>query len=162
MIADDFTGPPGRSRCLEKDWRPAKDPSRPTFMQALAIGLAATAAANQSAGVSPLGVAPLLVFGGEGHKTFLGCLNCSKFDANSVMNEFGQYGSAYSTVSILNQFSEFGSPYSTHSACGPYASDPPVIVDRAGNYYGRLTVNRFADPTHVGNWSAWISAVCQK
>lgn len=84
----------------------------------------------------------LLIFGGRGHDTFLGCLNCSEFDTNSVHNEFGA-GSAFKSESIFNEFGPFGSEFSTFSACSPYASDPPVVVDGEGNFYGRLTVNEF-------------------
>lgn len=47
------------------------------------------------------------------------------------------------TDSIFNRYGEYGSQYSTYSACSPYASDPPVIVDGAGNFYGRLTINAY-------------------
>ncbi|HEX4275843.1 MAG TPA: hypothetical protein VHZ74_10830 [Bryobacteraceae bacterium] len=138
--------------------------SRPSFMQSLAIGLAA-ATANQpvpsAAQVQEASVA-LLLFGGEGHKVFLGCLNCSKFDANSVLNQFGQHGSQYATESVFNRYGEFGSAYSTYSACSQYATDPPVIVDQAGRYYGRMTVNRYNDPTRLGYYAAWIAGVCQR
>lgn len=83
----------------------------------------------------------LLLYGGSEHKTFLGCLNCSKPDPKSVHNPYGAYGNAYSGTSIFNHFSEYGSSYSSTSACGNYASDPPVIVNQQGQSYGRLTLN---------------------
>jgi len=53
--------------------------------------------------------------------------------------------------SIFNPYSQFGSRYSAYSACNPYATDPPVIVDENGNYYGRLTVNTYyGDGTRDG------------
>jgi hypothetical protein len=39
----------------------------------------------------------LLLFGDPDHKTFLGCLNCSKFDSGSVCNQFGDNGSQFSS-----------------------------------------------------------------
>jgi hypothetical protein len=83
----------------------------------------------------------IMVFGGRDHKTYLGCLSCSEYASDSVFNEYGSFGNEYSSTSIFNQFSEFGSEYSMYSACNQYASDPPVVVDKDGNYYGRLTVN---------------------
>ena len=31
----------------------------------------------------------IMIFGGRGHDTYLGCLSCSKFDSESVFNEMG-------------------------------------------------------------------------
>ena len=105
----------------------------------------------------------ILIFGGQGHKTFLGCLNCSEFSPSSVRNENGSFGSAYSATSIFNRYGQFGSKYSATSACSAYAGDPPVLVDRAGNYYGRLTVNRSnPDTSHDSDLVAWLAAVCNR
>ena len=85
----------------------------------------------------------IMIFGGEGHKVYLGCLNCSEYASDSVFNEISDYGSEFSSESILNSFSDYGSEFSDYSACNDYASDPPVIVDESGNFYGRLTINDF-------------------
>src|SRR6266480_2158153 len=90
------------------------------FMQGVADGLAAAPSPT------PTGV-KLMVFGGPGHKTYLGCLSCSSYSSESLFNSYGTYGSAYSATSILNAYSEYGSLYGGYSACNPYASDPPVI-----------------------------------
>jgi hypothetical protein len=104
----------------------------------------------------------LMVFGGREHDVYLGCLSCSEFSGDSMLNEFSTYGSRFSSTSIFNHFSMYGSAYSTMSACSPYASDPPVIVDNDGGFYGRLTVNRthrqaISDQTVL----AWLLGVCQ-
>jgi hypothetical protein len=104
----------------------------------------------------------LLLFGGENHKVFLGCLTCSKYSTESVLNEYGPHGSPYQTDSIFNQYGTFGSAYSTHSPCSEYASDPPVIVDKRGRYYGRLTVNTYRDQTRIENVVAWLAGVCHR
>lgn len=85
----------------------------------------------------------LLIYGGSGHKTFLGCLNTGKFSANSIWNQFGQNGSQFSATSIWNQFSPYGGKFSNTSPFNPYATDPPVIVDANGNFYGYLTANKY-------------------
>ncbi len=103
------------------------------LLQGVAHGLAASSPG--SAGVK------LMVFGGPGHKTYLGCLSCSSYSSESLFNSYGTYGSEYSGTSILNAYSEYGSLYGAYSACNPYASDPAVIVDGSGRYYGRLTVS---------------------
>jgi hypothetical protein len=95
------------------------------------------------AGASAPPPAKLMIFGGLGHKTYLGCLNCSEYATDSILNQYGTYGSKYSSTSIFNRYGEFGSKFSDHSPCNPYASDPPVIVDQNGEFYGRLTVNRY-------------------
>jgi len=105
--------------------------------------------------------AKLMLFGGPGHRTYLGCLNCSDFDADSARNEFGSHGSAYATDSVVNKYSQFGSRYGLYSPCNPYATDPPVIVDGAGSFYGRLTINRYHhQQTRNSQILAWIAAVC--
>lgn len=104
----------------------------------------------------------LLIFGGPSHDVFLGCISCSEYEADSVHNEYGLYGSAYSATSIFNDYGQYGSAYSMYSVCSEYATDPPVVVDDAGNFYGRLTRNAFLrdaidDPEIV----AWLRfAVC--
>ena len=83
-------------------------------------------AARAASGGSGLGLAPakLMLFGGSGHKMYLGCLNCSQYATDSILNKYGSNGSAYSATSIWNHYSEFGSAYSTYSPCNSYATDP--------------------------------------
>lgn len=102
----------------------------------------------------------LLVFGGKGHDVFLGCLNCDKYAANSIQNSYGAYGSKYSQTSVLNRYSDYGSRYSDTGACNEYANDAPVIVDRDGNYYGKLSLNKYSGQTQSGDIVAWLTAVC--
>src|SRR5215469_18684009 len=63
--------------------------------------------------VSPPPLPKLMIFGGEDHKTYLGCLSCSEYSIDSVFNEYGTHGSRYSAESIWNHYSEFGSRYSS-------------------------------------------------
>jgi hypothetical protein len=104
----------------------------------------------------------LMIFGGTNHGTYLGCLNCSEYATDSVLNKYGSSGSPYSAESIFNHYGQFGSRYSTESACNQYATDPPVIVDGDGKYYGRLTLNRYATGIGIGTeYMGWLAAVCQ-
>ena len=84
----------------------------------------------------------VLIFGGDGHKEFLGCLTCDEFATDSVWNEFSSYGWSNS-FAVWNPFGQYKNPYSSYSACNEYASDPPVLVDRTGGFYGRLTINTY-------------------
>jgi len=105
-----------------------------------------------------------MAFGGQDHRAYLGCLNCSQYAADSIFNEYGQHGSRYSSESIWNHYSEYGSPYSSFGACNPYASDPPVIVDPAGRYYGRLSLNSYHAEFGLGaQYYGWLKqTVCEQ
>ena len=147
----------------------ARDQRNAAIAAAIIVGAAATAIAVNGGGGDAAGAGAdalagtagkLLLFGGEDHKTFLGCLTCSEFSADSVKNTYGSFGSSYSTTSVINPYSPFGSPYGQFSACNPYASDPPVIVDPDGKYYGRLSVS--ATKAVPAAWRAWIEGVCAR
>lgn len=132
-------------------------------LQAFADGYSAASTGSRATADSMAATrsAKLMLFGGVNHKTFLGCLTCSEYDVDSVFNTFGMYGSRFSVTSIFNNFSEYGSKYSSYSPCNEVALDPPVIVDGAGNFYGRLTVST-VHPQRTSNreWQAWIAGVC--
>jgi hypothetical protein len=103
----------------------------------------------------------LMVFGGPGHTTYLGCLTCSNGSGDSVFFEGGTYNGAYLAPSIVNRSSEFVSPHSAYSACNPLATDPPVIVDERGTSYGRLTVNlQRTDGPSIEELREWIIDAC--
>jgi hypothetical protein len=104
----------------------------------------------------------LMIFGGDNHKTYLGCLNCSQYDSDSVHNKYGDHGSQYASDSVFNPYGEYGSQYSNESACNPYANDPPVIVDGNGGFYGRLTLNLY-HPQATKNQAlqGWLTGVCE-
>ena len=85
----------------------------------------------------------LILYGGDDHEEFLGCINCGRYDSKSIWNEYGTYGSKYSSNSIWNEYGTYGSEYSSNSPWNAYASNPPVIVDKNGNFYGYLTVNEY-------------------
>lgn len=85
----------------------------------------------------------LYIYGGDDHKTKLGCLTCSKYDSESIWNIYGDYGSKYSSNSIWNKYGDFGSKYSSSSPWNAYSSTPPVVVDMDGNFYGYLTTDKY-------------------
>jgi hypothetical protein len=126
----------------------------------LTVGLAITSAAY--AQVVTAGRHKIMLFGGEDHKVYLGCLSCSKYANDSVLNRYGPHGSKYATDSIFNRYGEYGSPYSSTSPCNPYASSPPVIVDEDGDYYGELTINTTRSKRAQSEpLNSWIAGVCQ-
>jgi hypothetical protein len=121
--------------------------------QGVAQGLAAASPTAAPA-------AKLMVFGGADHKT-LGCVNCNEYASDSIFNSYGTHGSKYAVDSVSNHYSHFGSAYSTEGACSPYASDPPVVVDGNGQFYGRLTLNQY-HPQRINDSRllAWLAAIC--
>jgi hypothetical protein len=128
----------------------------------VAAGIAGAAGQINAPVYAPAANTKLMIFGGMDHRTYLGCLNCSQYAPDSVLNQYGLHGSQYAVDSIFNRYGAFGSPYSNSSACNPYASDPPVVVDGSGRFYGRLTVNQYSPEKIGGNWAAWIAGVCQR
>jgi hypothetical protein len=71
---------------------------------------------------------------------YLGKITENKLDSESILNEYGPYGSRYSTTSIFNPYSDYGSTYGANSVNNPYCSTPPKLVvnDRL---LGRISVN---------------------
>lgn len=87
------------------------------------------------------------IFGGSDHKTFLGCLTCEPSDANSILNSGGDFGHcgglAFDNLychTLLSAFGSTGLVAEATSACGPGSTNPPVLVDPDGRYYGRFSV----------------------
>jgi hypothetical protein len=85
----------------------------------------------------------LLLYGGDDHDVYLGKLNGSDYDTESIWNPYGTYGNKYSSKSIWNEYGSYGSEYGSNSPFNPYALDPPVIVDEDGNFYGYFTINQY-------------------
>ena len=105
----------------------------------------------------------IMLYGGQGHHTYLGCFNCSQYASDSIFNEYSPYGSSYSSTSIFNSFSQYGSAFSQYSACNEFASDPPVLVDENGNYYGRLTLNTMMQGAVTNSdVLAWLKGACSQ
>ena len=139
-----------RVEAKRKEERARRTAAAAAALNAFAEGMAQGSQPSSGASQAPpssnaTSATPLLLYADNLDRTFLGCLNCNKYNSSSVFNEYGEYGGKYSDTSIRNQYSEFGSRYSTVSACNPYASNPPFILDNDGDYYGRFTMNRYAD-----------------
>ena len=80
----------------------------------------------------------------ESPKKFLGCFGCSEFNSDSICNEYGTFGNSYSSDSIWNEYSTIDNGYSTDSPWNEYSSSAPIIVDRAGGFYGRFSINTYS------------------
>ena len=124
-------------------------------------GRAFTATSAEVAVNPPVATPPALptpsrveLWGGANHAVFLGCWNCNQFAAESVFNQFGQYGSRFSQTSIWNHFAQYGSEFNTNGACNQFASNPPILLNTGTNRFTELTLNQFRqfaerDPTIV-------------
>jgi hypothetical protein len=73
---------------------------------------------------------------------FLGKLTSNEFDNDSLLNEFGPYGSEFSPTSVFNEFGNYGSEFSALSPFNEFSSTPPKIFVN-GQLYGYLTENEF-------------------
>jgi hypothetical protein len=72
----------------------------------------------------------------------LGEFGCNPFGANDIANEFGDYGSEFSSTSILNDFGTYGGEFSSLSPFNDFTSTPPALI-RDGRVIGHLTTNEF-------------------
>jgi hypothetical protein len=72
----------------------------------------------------------------------LGKLNNNEFDTDSILNQYGPYGSEYSATSIFNPYSQYGSDYGTYSINNPYTNTPPRLVIN-GQLIGYITANQY-------------------
>jgi hypothetical protein len=114
-------------------------------LDVLARPIGTTPAASQESSGPPQTATALLLFGGQSHDVFLGCLNCGKFDESSIWNQFGKYGSKFQSNCIWNEFGPYGSRYTATSPWNPFAGTPPIVLDSQGNFYGYFTANKL-DP----------------
>ena len=76
----------------------------------------------------------------DGENTYLGKLG-SKYDSDSVFNNYGAYGGEYSAESIWNKYGQFRGEYSTYSAFNQYTSTPPMIIKNK-QIIGYLSANK--------------------
>ena len=84
----------------------------------------------------------LYIYGGRNEEDYLGKLNAGRYDSESIWNQYGAYGNKYHSKCIWNVYGTYGSEYSAYSPFNDYASNPPVLRDRAGNFYGYFTSNK--------------------
>lgn len=129
-------------------------------------GKAGAVAPTTPAVVPPVGSSGvglrLLVFGGTNGTVYLGCLNCSALEADSIQNTLGTYGNRFSPTSLFNQFGDYASRFSDLSACNPLAQHPPRLVDDRGGYYGVLSSNAsLPGRTRVPAAVALLAGLCQ-
>ena len=85
----------------------------------------------------------LYIYGGKNEEDYLGKLNASKYDSESIWNEYGKYGNKYNSKSIWNSYGTYGNKYNSYSPFNEYGSNPPVLRDKNGKFYGYFTANKY-------------------
>ncbi len=83
----------------------------------------------------------LQIFGGQKQNIYLGCLNCSNLEMESIWNEMGNYGNNQFSRSIWNSKGIYGSQESNFSPWNKNAKYPPALKDDNGEFYGLLSTN---------------------
>src|SRR5437667_5080699 len=59
---------------------------------------------------------------------YLGKITANIYDINSILNQYGPYGSKYINISIFNDYSQYGSVYGAYSINNSYCSVPPKLI----------------------------------
>jgi hypothetical protein len=109
---------------------------------------------------TPVAVANEILVYGEAVNSYvyLGCWSCDQFNAESIHNEFGTYGSEFSTTSINNEFSTYGSKFGANAACNELSSTAPSLFSPGLDiYYGLLSVNILATDSICNQVSMFYS-----
>ena len=76
---------------------------------------------------------------------YLGRVTDNRYAQDSILNQYGPYGSKYSRTSIFNPYSNYGSPYGQLSVNNPYCQTPPrLVVD--GSLVGYVSKNQNVNP----------------
>jgi len=103
--------------------------------------------------------AQLNVYGGKNHDEFLGCIDCTTEDLNSIWCIFGNYGSTRNAKSIWNERGVYGSKKSDYSPFYNKAKYPPLILDEKGKSYGYMTINK-KNPKRT--WDPLAQQICEQ
>lgn len=94
--------------------------------------------AEQASNMSDRGLSYLQGQDGQ----FLGRIADDPYGNDSILNNYGPYGSPYSNTSIFNKYSLYGSPYGQYSINNPYCTVPPHLYIN-GNLLGLVTKNQY-------------------
>lgn len=72
--------------------------------------------------------------------TYLGLVSNNPYLSESITNQFGTYGSKFSSTSILNEFGRFGGEFSSYSPFNDFTSTPPIIweYNRTSGVYSAI------------------------
>jgi hypothetical protein len=87
--------------------------------------------------------------------TFLGEVSRDRTAPNSILNQYGPYGSAYSKTLIFNDYSPYGGRYGALSPYNDYSTSPPRIVMNSkpiGLLSTNLYIGQAVNPDELLKW----------
>lgn len=126
-------------------------------MKSLALALVFAAAVTPCAANDVCDVVKgAILLAQDDSNTYLGKIT-NGYDAESIFNEYGSFGSEYSSTSVWNKYGNFGSEYSSYSPHNSYTSTPPMIVKNR-KVVGYLTANKSIQPSITPNL---LKALCK-
>lgn len=96
---------------------------------------------SSSPGIDCASIEGAVVIANDG--TTLGYILFSAYDAKSIFNNYGSFGSKYSATSIWNTYGQYGGKYSDMSPWNDYATKPPS-VKKNGRTLCALTVGNLS------------------
>lgn len=99
----------------------------------------------------------ILIYGGENNEVFLGCLNCDKYDKESIWDFNNEYGSSFGKYSIWNKFKDYGGENGNYSPFNKFGNNAPKLVDAKGNFYGYFTVDKYFKDRSILKLSDYIA-----
>lgn len=85
----------------------------------------------------------LYIYGGQNGNDYLGKLDASKYDYESIWNTYGTYGNKYNSKSIWNKYGTYGNYLNSYSPFNNYATYPPILKDRYGRSHGYFTISKY-------------------
>ena len=83
----------------------------------------------------------LVIYGGPLFREFLGCLNCDSYEQDSVWNIYYPLGWGNSYID-MSHFHVYYEPRGVYSACDPFATNPPRVIDPQNKLHGYLNVSK--------------------
>ena len=94
----------------------------------------------------------MYIYAQDSSQQYLGYITHDRYHSESIINEYGSYGSSYGLTSIRNEFSSYGSDFGLFSAYNEFSINPPIIYSWNGSYFepeAYLTKNHFLAGTTV-------------
>lgn len=90
---------------------------------------------------------------------YLGVVSSDQYAAESICNQYGQFGSPYAAKSVWNKYAQYGGTHASNGAYNSMAQNPPLIIQN-GQPIGILTKN----PNIKGGTDpdAFFYSVCQQ
>lgn len=83
----------------------------------------------------------LNIYAGPLFRDFLGCINCDMYEPTSVWNDYSSFGWGNSYIE-MSHFHIYYESHGIYSACDPFATTPPHILDPQNRLHNTLNVSK--------------------